>query len=103
KDGDGKVYVALSGGGFLTLLPQVANATPLAGFGWEVASIGDVDDDGVEDIGVGEPYWDNNELDPDTQQPLWPATLATCEALRGDGYTGNCAGRFSVVKSEALL
>ncbi|MFZ9889169.1 MAG: integrin alpha, partial [Myxococcota bacterium] len=102
KEGNGKVYIRLSGGGFLTVLPAVEEPTVRGGFGFEVSLIGDLDDDGIVDLGVGEPFWDNNDLDTATGQPKFPSTVQECETLRGDGYTGNCSGRFSFVRGKDL-
>jgi hypothetical protein len=98
--GDGVALVALSNGGFITVTPRATDLHPLGAFGWDVTTIGDIDDDGTIDVAFGEPFWHRGGNDGNGVP--YPTTLAECETMRGGGYTGNCAGRTTVVLGSAL-
>ena len=94
----GKAYLFFGNANFVTGAPAVTFSGTAAGFGSEVAEIGDIDHDGKPDIAIADPYNANSVYIYKGRQ-TWPLTLSSAQAdyvISTDAsYTGKLFG-FSI-------
>lgn len=102
-NGAGHMYVAFSSRNDYLRINPANVVSALAGFGAAIAVGGDFDGDGIDDVAIGAPFHVRQFEPPVAGAPDLNAPLAQCAELRGDGYSGNCAGAISVVLGARLV
>jgi FG-GAP-like repeat/FG-GAP repeat len=76
----GRAYLFLGSSTFAAGPPSVVFSGASAGFGFTVAQIGDIDNDGLADIAIGNPINSGRKVYIYKGRRTWPATLTDAQA-----------------------